>query len=96
MGSHGADIYNLNNVYDYQTIITKNIRKIVLTDKIPGGLRHSLHIKRAVDDVDKLSLKHAGLLAVPYPVYIGFGFCIQPRVETGGHVLTGIYADILR
>ena len=32
VGSHGADIYNLNNVYDYQTIITKNIRKIVLTE----------------------------------------------------------------
>jgi len=32
VGSNGADIYNLNNVYDYQTLIIKNIRKIVLSE----------------------------------------------------------------
>lgn len=32
VGSYGADIYNLNNVFDYQPILTRNVRKIVLSE----------------------------------------------------------------
>lgn len=42
VGSHGGNIFNLNNVFDYQPILSRNARRIVLAeaydhDKNPNG-----------------------------------------------------------
>lgn len=53
VGSQGADIYNLNNISDYQTIYTRNVRKTVLANAYsadnPGGTQPAIGKSKPIE-----------------------------------------------
>ena len=68
----------------------------MLSQQKPRRLFHGFQVQRFRHHRHKPPFKHAGRLAVPDPVAVGFLPRVQPGVKPRRYLFTGIYADVLR
>lgn len=60
MGSYGGDIYNLNNVFEYQPVLSRNVRKVVIREAYsaenPNGTFPGIGYSKTIETAKNTSL----------------------------------------